>query len=505
MSYADMLEAATNTVTYGGEDIDASLFKRGAAMLRKGGGSVTVKGLKKRTFNKMARAGLVTAKKGSGGQVTYTLTTKGKKALRESLEESDSFSAISTPASWSGPTGGGAGDAGPAGDTPGMATNSQSSAQAAATAEAGRVFAGLYGAKPGQKLSIRGQDYTVSTGIQRSSQRDWLTITGPKGNQFVLMMPAKGPNGELNAPWLTVMASGRARTDPFEIKVQDLMKENEDLLGDDDGVGFDRLDAIQESKEKVNVREFRNRIDHLNRVVRYDYSMAADQKELMNWLRIAKRVADEVRNTVTARANATDKKRRDDALAKADELIKKVESGKVKRERKTRHEALDQGADVIVEADMMKWMQSVHGSGDLKMGKSYIPAASVLGNRERGRQKEEIDAIGERLFGRQYASEWTGNKELWVTYRDNRDDEEWKQKMKKLESAVKRAGYRTKWSKRSMYVLFDQKRIKAASDIHDEYVSWLKGKRGQTESMEESMDIDSLRANLLEGDLLSEG
>lgn len=187
-----------------------------------------------------------------------------------------SFSPIAPGDGGASTTYGGPGDAGGGGDTPGMSSNAQTAAQATAVAEAGRVFAGLYqGAFPGKRLSVRGQTYEVTTNVTRGANRDWLSMCNRKGEQFLLMLPAKGPDGQLNAGHLSLMQTGRANTAPIDISVADLVKENEeffeDALEEGEPFGFDRLDAVTEGmkaglkKDEADLKKVEAAIKKLER------------------------------------------------------------------------------------------------------------------------------------------------------------------------------------------------------------------------------------------------
>jgi hypothetical protein len=389
------------TVNFGGEEISTSMFKRLVDGIRKGGGSITVKGLKKGSYMQLVRAKLATKKDNPDKSRTFTLTAKGKKAIRmaESIMEGrgdkrwqqgqSAFSPIG-PSQRGGVSGsaGGPGDAASgSSSTPGVQSNSQAAAQAAAVGEAGKVFAGIYGATPGQVLNIRGKTYKVTGTVNRGTGRDWLTMGNTKGDQFMLMLPAKGPGGELNAPHLTIMQKGRARTDPFDITVQDLMGENEEFFGQvlDEPFGFDRLDGVTEGK-------------------------------IPDW------------------------------------LMKDVDF-------------------------------------DLRMGSDYVPAKAVLGNRARTRQRDEIEAVGKAMFGKNFYTDVVARKDgLFASTRDNRDKVKFKANNQKLAAAIAKKGYKIKWDPDGFRftALYDKKKVAAAEGSHGTYVALLTKKRGgQTEGLDQ--------------------
>lgn len=296
MSYASLIESALSEagdrITVAGARVPREGLKKTIDALRKG--PVEGKRLANYTLVQLEKTDLVDVVEkrlgGKKGVSKWAITPKGRKVLfgskfSEATEKLDerawqrglsSFSPIAPGDGGASTTYGGPGDAGGGGDTPGMSSNAQTAAQATAVAEAGRVFAGLYqGAFPGKRLSVRGQTYEVTTNVTRGANRDWLSMCNRKGEQFLLMLPAKGPDGQLNAGHLSLMQTGRANTAPIDISVADLVKENEeffeDALEEGEPFGFDRLDAVTEGmkaglkKDEADLKKVEAAIKKLER------------------------------------------------------------------------------------------------------------------------------------------------------------------------------------------------------------------------------------------------
>jgi hypothetical protein len=371
------------------------------------------------------------------------------KAWQKGLSD---FESISTPSKTIGPQGAVVGDAGGSGDAPGMATNSQASAQSAAVGEAKRVFAGLYGATPGQKLSIRGQTFVVTSVVSRGANHDWLSMTNRKGEQFVLMTPAKGPNGELNASHLSLMAVGRARTDPFDIAVADLVSENEKFFAEvmNESFGFDRLD--EENLKKVSFKSLKPGT----------VFSAVPSAGKAVW----KKVDDK-----TIEHTEKGKKNKPGFAVGRDGMVWITESAG------------------ISEAKIPDWLMK-DVDFDLKMGKDYIPAKGVIVNRARGRMRDEVVAIGEKMFGSQFWSEWAG-RVLHAGHRDNRDKEKLRKNNQKLAAAITKKGHKVKWDKEGLEftVTLDPKSDREAEAAHAPYIALLAKKRGVTEDVSHLTEV----------------
>jgi hypothetical protein len=73
----------------------------------------------------------------------------------------------------------------------------------------------------------------------------------------------------------------------------------------------------------VKVADFRNKIDHLFRVLNADFHACVNATELGNWERIAKRVYNELAHIECKRANDYDKEQRLKAMeAFEDQMLK---------------------------------------------------------------------------------------------------------------------------------------------------------------------------------------
>lgn len=79
--------------------------------------------------------------------------------------------------------------------------------------------------------------------------------------------------------------------------------------------------TISETAEVVNVAEFRNRIEYLERLMSVDYHACADQVERTRWVRSAQRFARELTETTCKRATDADWRRRERALDRSATMI----------------------------------------------------------------------------------------------------------------------------------------------------------------------------------------
>ncbi len=130
--------------------------------------------------------------------------------------------------------------------------------------------------------------------------------------------------------------------------------------------------------------------------------------------------------------------------------------------------------------NMLAWMIERHGESDLKMDREahggYVPTVGVLGNREEGRERDQIVAIGTELYGNQFAHEHDRDG-VWVTYRDNRDKAYWQHAMKALVRAFEDAGFKMQGRALSStdrpVVLYRQDLRKLAESVHGPYMQWL--------------------------------
>jgi hypothetical protein len=76
--------------------------------------------------------------------------------------------------------------------------------------------------------------------------------------------------------------------------------------------------------ETVNVSEFRNRIEHLERRIHCDYHSARDGAEKRNWRAVTERVGAELIATVCKRATQDDWDRRERAIDRSTDLISRI-------------------------------------------------------------------------------------------------------------------------------------------------------------------------------------
>lgn len=165
--------------------------------------------------------------------------------------------------------------------------------------------------------------------------------------------------------------------------------------------------------------------------------------------------------------------------------------------------------------DVLSWLMGRDLQNDVYKNNDhgYVPAAGVLGNRERGRQQTEIEAIGRKLFGYDFASEYNGITSLWVTHRSaNRATGDHSQKMRELGKVLTKAGYKLKTTPvkgnsaliDSMVVLYDQQRIKDAERGHAKYLDAMRkhGAMKMNESADELLRRATVRPGLTEEDLL---
>ena len=149
--------------------------------------------------------------------------------------------------------------------------------------------------------------------------------------------------------------------------------------------------------------------------------------------------------------------------------------------RKPKGEALEEAKDHRAWSDPMKWMIKNYLKFDVHFGPTYFPGAGVLRQREEGRQRDEIKAIGKKMFGDQFAAEWAG-KGMWVTHRDNRDKFNHAKQQRRLADAMKNAGYKPKvkdyHGQLSITVPFQKARLNKIVKINDEYEALIRKKRG---------------------------
>ena len=130
--------------------------------------------------------------------------------------------------------------------------------------------------------------------------------------------------------------------------------------------------------------------------------------------------------------------------------------------------------------DPLSWIMGRDLKDDIARNKQhgYVPAAQVLGNREEGRQRDQINALGKKMFGKNWASEIDTKTRMWVTYRDNRDRSVSSQNLRSFAKEVGKLGYKVKTEGHNgndaligtMYVLYDMKRIKQAVAGHKRYL-----------------------------------
>lgn len=144
--------------------------------------------------------------------------------------------------------------------------------------------------------------------------------------------------------------------------------------------------------------------------------------------------------------------------------------------------------------DVLSWLMGRDLQGDIGRNNEagYIPSAPVLGNRERGRQKDEIDVLGRKQWQHNYASEWDGDTQLWITHRmASRQTGEYNQVMREFAKVLAKAGYKVKTIANKankvlidrMYVLYNTDRIKDAERGHSKYLDAMR-KGGATRMSE---------------------
>lgn len=105
--------------------------------------------------------------------------------------------------------------------------------------------------------------------------------------------------------------------------------------------------------------------------------------------------------------------------------------------------------------------------GELPDGVSEAAPTAPPHLAEKGRQRDEIKAIGKRTVGSQFWSEGAGSDKFHVGYKDNRDADHYNAMLKKLAVAYKKAGYKTRMdagtgARKALYVYHDKKKIAAA-------------------------------------------
>lgn len=154
--------------------------------------------------------------------------------------------------------------------------------------------------------------------------------------------------------------------------------------------------------------------------------------------------------------------------------------------RKLKKHLKDNKVDHMSSNEAMDFLKKSFLKTDLKMDKSsgggYIPSKSVLGNRERQRQRDLVDALGKEMWGDQYASEFDTDRAMWATYRDNKDKDVWEAQMMAFAHLLKKKlGLRMK----DRAVFFDSKKIKEAIGSHEDYLKMLaeKGSRGAQKAL----------------------
>lgn len=84
--------------------------------------------------------------------------------------------------------------------------------------------------------------------------------------------------------------------------------------------------TMWENPEAVPVREFRNRIEHLERKVHCDRHSCKGAHEIARWIREVQRVACELSRTTCKRATAEDWQRRETALTRSADAILAVQA-----------------------------------------------------------------------------------------------------------------------------------------------------------------------------------
>lgn len=99
-----------------------------------------------------------------------------------------------------------------------------------------------------------------------------------------------------------------------------------------------------------------------------------------------------------------------------------------------------EGADPIRAA--FDALLSKHLAADVKMNKKdgYVPSKGVLAQREFSRQADEVAEIGKSVRG-DFWSEWAGKSKVQVGFRDNRDKEQYRVAVEKLDDALNAKAY----------------------------------------------------------------
>lgn len=78
--------------------------------------------------------------------------------------------------------------------------------------------------------------------------------------------------------------------------------------------------------ETVNVAEFRNRIEHLERLVNADFGACVNAAERANWAASARRIGSELIHTTCIRATVADWNRRERIIDRSTTLLMKLEA-----------------------------------------------------------------------------------------------------------------------------------------------------------------------------------
>ncbi len=84
--------------------------------------------------------------------------------------------------------------------------------------------------------------------------------------------------------------------------------------------------TIESPFESVAVADFRNRIEHLERLVAVDYHACVGTTERNDWAHRARRVGSTLIHTTCKRATADDWMRRERAIDRSTSLLGKVQS-----------------------------------------------------------------------------------------------------------------------------------------------------------------------------------
>ncbi len=79
--------------------------------------------------------------------------------------------------------------------------------------------------------------------------------------------------------------------------------------------------TISPDPETVNVTEFRSRIDHLNRIVRFDYHSSVGAREIAIWVQRAQRIGADLIATTCTRATQADWDKREAAIEASTDQI----------------------------------------------------------------------------------------------------------------------------------------------------------------------------------------